>query len=141
MRFRGSLLRSILPPSGFQALPCCCLHIYIPQSRTSACGGFIGSVLRTRVGRTLCGLCLASTCAPIIADRDPLVKGFLRSFYEAPRLVLGRSPTARLVLCHYGVPLLGYGGRPSEGLGSASPPDNVILSHYRREVNPFLRFF
>ena len=34
----------------------------IPQSRTSACGGFIGSVLRTLVGRTRSGLRLASTC-------------------------------------------------------------------------------
>ena len=34
----------------------------IPQSRTSACGGFIGSVLRTLVGLTRSGLRLASTC-------------------------------------------------------------------------------
>lgn len=26
-------------PRGSRAIPVCCLHIYIPQSRTSACGG------------------------------------------------------------------------------------------------------
>ena len=80
-------------------------------------------------------LCLPSPCALIIADLDPLVKGFLRIFYEILNSLLGRSPTARLVLCHFGVPLLGYGGRPLEGLGFASPPDTVILSHYRADWN------
>ena len=31
-----------------------------------------------------------------------------------------------------GVPLLGYDGRPSEGLGSASPPDTDIISYPHR---------
>jgi hypothetical protein len=39
-------------------------------------------VLRTLAGRTLCGLCLPSPCALIIADRDPLVKGFSEIFSE-----------------------------------------------------------
>lgn len=34
------------------------------------------------MGLTLCGLCLASTCALIIADLDPLVKGFSEIFSE-----------------------------------------------------------
>ena len=116
-------------------------------------------------------LCLPSPCALIIAEGRLLVKGFsevsenflsspryltlwggtARAVFQAPDQIsgdgrqsleiLGRSPTARLVLRHYGVPLLGYDGRPSEGLGFASPPDSVILSHYRVKVNPFLRFF
>ena len=51
----------------------------IPQSiPLSPCGGFIGSVLRTLVGHTLCGLCLASTCALIISPIGSAVKGFLK---------------------------------------------------------------
>ena len=38
--------------------------------------GSLGMVLRTLVGRTRFGLCLPSPCVPIIADWDPLVKGF-----------------------------------------------------------------
>ena len=60
----------ILPASGFQALPCCCLHIYIPQSRTSACGGFIGRGLTDSRGSHPLGLCLPSTCALIISQID-----------------------------------------------------------------------
>lgn len=38
-------------------------HTCIPQSiPLLACGGFIGSVLRTLMGLTRYGLCLASTC-------------------------------------------------------------------------------
>ena len=62
-------------------------------------------------------------------SRSGLSRVFLRSFYEAPQLVLGRSPAARSAHNHSGVPLLGYRGRPSEGLGFASPPDNDILPY------------
>lgn len=70
----------ILPASGFQALPCCCLHIYIPQSRTSACGGFIGNGLTDSHGSHPLRLRHPSTCTPIIADRILLVKGFEKLF-------------------------------------------------------------
>ena len=72
-----------MPDPPFQPLGRYCLHIYIPQSiPLSACGGFIGLDLRTLVGRTLCGLRLASTCAPIIAWLVTLVKGFSEIFSD-----------------------------------------------------------
>ena len=40
-----------------------------------------GEVLRTLVGRTLCGLRLPSSCAPIIAWLVTLVKGFSEIFF------------------------------------------------------------
>lgn len=41
---------SILPAWGFQKLPACCLHIYIPHSRTSACGSLALARLTTLTG-------------------------------------------------------------------------------------------
>ena len=44
---------SILPTWGFQKLPACCLHIYIPHSRTSACGSLALASLTTLTGDLL----------------------------------------------------------------------------------------
>ena len=58
-------------------------HICIPQSiPLLPCGGFIGSVLRTLMGRTRSGLCLPSPCAPIIAEGRLLVNPFRRIFSQ-----------------------------------------------------------
>lgn len=74
------LLPSHLSPFGPQgSTPC------IPQSRTSACGGFIGRGLTDSrgshpLGYPMFGLCLPSTCALIIADANPYVNRFLKNF-------------------------------------------------------------
>ena len=123
----------------------------------------MGEDLRTLVGRTLCGLRLPSTCAPIIADRDPLVKGFSEIFSEffVPQFLrvspagLGR-PTAPTLVGDCYPPCLGGGAQtlhlptfraiascagghsiPSE----SSPFDGLILSHFGWSVKYFLKLF
>ena len=52
------------------------------------------------MGRTLCGLRLPSPCAPIIADCDPLVKGFSEvseKFLSSPKYLTLWGGTARAV--------------------------------------------
>ena len=136
----------------------------IPQSiPLSPCGGFIGSDLRTLVGRTRYGLCLASTCAPIIADQDPLVKGFSEIFSEffVPQFLraspagLGR-PTAPTLVGDCYPPCLGGGAQPhhlptfraiaacSGGHPiplESSPFDGLILSRFSGFVKGFLKVF
>lgn len=85
---------------------------------------------------------LPSTCAPIIADWDLLVKGFLRIFFADPRTSYsGEAPREGLRTTTLASPCSALVRRPSEGLGFASPPDTVILSHYRAKVNTFLKIY
>ena len=94
------------------------------------------------LGYPMFGLCLASTCAPIIADQDLLVKGFLRIFFADPRTSYsGEAPREGLRTTTLASPCSALVRRPSEGLGFASPPDTVILSHYRAKVNTFSKIY
>ena len=111
MRFRGSLFTLILPASGSQARPCCCLHIYIPRSRTSARGGLIGSGLTDSRGSHLSALPSLNLCpyysrfysacqglfgnffAPLVSPVPRIPSGFSRP--DSRALVLDLSPFHR----------------------------------------------
>ena len=99
-------------------------HIYIPQSRTSACGGFHREGLTDSRGSHASGLTachrtlgLPSTCAPIIADCDPLVKGFSEIFSDffVPSF---QFPTSPMGLGRPDPTLVGYCYPPFLGGGS-----------------------
>ena len=51
------------------------------------------------MGRTRSGLCLPSPCAPIIADRDPLVKGFSIHFANFFRFYEGCPRSRSFSVC------------------------------------------
>ena len=80
---RTYLVCSILPAQGFQSVPVCCHHIYIPQSKTSACGSRTLSERLTATTRCLgffpCSLPLPYVL--IIAHLFIVVKGFFYIFY------------------------------------------------------------
>ena len=110
----------------------------IPQSiPLSPCGGFIGSDLLTLMGLTLCGLCLASTCAPYYSRSGSACQGGLRIFFADPRTsYLGVKLTGRLYL-PLGVPSLGSQWASLGGVGVRVPPDMIIIPHLGSEVNTF----
>ena len=56
-------------------------------------------------------------------------------FRGSSNLVLGYKSAGRLVLRHLASPCSALCGRPSEGLGSASPPDNDIISPLYYQYN------
>ena len=72
----------------------------------------------------------------IVSWSVALVNTFL-SFFTRSLLALGSSPAGRSAHNHSGVPLLGSRGRPSEGLGFASPPDTIIIPQPGANVNTF----
>lgn len=111
----------------------------IPQSiPLSPCGGFIGSVLRTLVGRTpLWALPRLNLCLYYIMV-GRACQGFFEDFFRGSSNLVFRSISHRKDCAHpLGVPLLGSCGRPSEGLGFASPPDMIIISYLDENVNTF----
>ena len=97
----------------------------IPQSRTSACGGFIGSVLRTLVGRIRSGTRCSDSASP-----QP-VAGLGCPPLNRP----GACPSPVWVASH--LPATRGPRSPSE-----SPPfDMISISDWGRFVNPFRKNF
>ena len=64
----------------------------------------------------------------IIPDPTRSVKDFFELFYEALSSQTREYSHRKACTSPLGVPLLGYGGRPSEGLGFASPPDTMYYT-------------
>ena len=65
-------------------------------------------------------------------------QGIFEDFFRgSSNLVLGSISHRKDCAHPLGVPLLGSCGRPSEGLGFASPPDMIIISYLSENVNTF----
>ena len=129
-----------MPDPPFQPRGRYCLHIYIPQSiPLSACGGFIGSVLRTLVGLTRYGLRLASTYAPLVSPLPWIPFGAWRA-YRNPRPALTPTyPSLVATSCF----ALRFTARAShrnllalaiDSLGD-HPPSMVLLYHTRSDLS------
>jgi len=86
---------SILPAWGFQKLPACCLHIYIPHSRTSACGSLALARLTTLTG----DLQLAPLGCPGFptGEGDYFAYRALRGFRAGSGPLAVSTPVTRLV--------------------------------------------
>ena len=136
----------------------------IPQSRTSACGGFIGSDLLTLVGLTApgstrpdgsavpqpvpllqqIGIRLSRVFEKFLGSQSAIPRGsrLLQSDQRLAGLaVLGYNSLGKDCAHPHGVPWLGSLGRPSEGLGSASPPDMIMIPHLGSDVKRFSEDF
>lgn len=96
---------SILPAWGFQKLPACCLHIYIPHSRTSACGSLALPGLR-RSQAVYGWLHWAAPGFPT-GEGDYFAYRALRGFRAGSGPLAVSTPITRLgwLPCHSGKPL------------------------------------
>ena len=82
------------------------------------------------------------TLCPYYSRFCSACQGFLRIFFADPRTSYsGEAPREGLRTTTSASPCSALVRRPSEGLGFASPPDTVILSHYRTKVNTFLKIY
>ena len=131
---------SISPAWGFQKLPACCPHIYIPRSETSARGGesLAALVLQTLVGRTAVASPRLSPDTVIIPQNSWLVNPLFQNFWKffwfslPPWRPLPKTPCTRPRRLHSNL-----------AVPSCFPPslDVLIIHPNPGFVKPFFHIF